>query len=185
MRRLNRYRLSSVIAACVALVMASSCFLPRLAFANPAILPPLDVHLVIDNTDYKINDEITVSVFVENRSRRTQYIFVPLDWGESASFSLWVKNSVSGEKIAPDFLSDAISLPPRSKDSFARLLPGELIGLQFTSSFSELGIHDAGTYEFVAVYHSPVPSAMSFGLPIWSKESGPLRSNSVIVSVRE
>jgi hypothetical protein len=153
--------------------------------ADVAAQSPLDVRLVIDDADYGIGDKITIRVLLENRSRRTQYVYVPLDWGESASFSLWIKDAASGKNVPQDFLADAISLPPRSADSFTRLLPGDLIGLQFVSSFSDLGIHGAGKYEFVAVYHSPIPSTMNFGLPIWSRESGSLTSNSLTVSVHD
>lgn len=146
---------------------------------------PLEVTLKTDRDSYKLGDEISVQVLLTNRSKSTLYIYAPLDWGESASLSLWLKDAVSGKDVPEEFIADAMPPPPGSKDAFVKLLPDHVYGVVLRSKLAQLSVQKSGAYELVAEYHSPIPSNMNFGLPIWSREKGAVPSNRVTITVGE
>lgn len=145
----------------------------------------LMMSLKTDRASYKLGDKITVQVLLTNSSKSPVYLYAALDWGESAGLSLWVKDAVSGKNIPEEFIADALPPPPASKDAFIKLLPDHIYGVVLTSSLAELNVRKKGSYELVAEYHSPIPSKMSFGLPIWSQEHGAITSNRVTITVGE
>lgn len=146
---------------------------------------PLEVTLETDRDSYKLGDEVTIKVLLTNRSKAPLYIYTPLDWGESASLSLWFKDVVSGEDVPEEFIADALPPPPSSKDAFVKLLPNHVYGVVLKSRLAQLNVRKNSTYELVTEYHSPIPSRMNFGLPIWSREKGTLASNRVTITVGE
>lgn len=146
---------------------------------------PLVVTLKTDRSSYKLGDKITIRVLLTNRSESPLYLYAALDWGESASLSLWVKDAVSGKDVPEEFIADALPPPPTSKDAFIKLLPDHIYGVVLVSNPADLNIREKGIYELTAEYHSPVPSSMSFGLPIWGREKGSVSSNTVKITVGE
>jgi hypothetical protein len=146
---------------------------------------PLEVILRTDQDSYKLGDEISVQVLLINRSQSPLYIYAQLDWGESASLSLWLKDAVSGKYVPEEFIADALPPPPGSKDEFVKLLPNHVYGVVLTLKLVELNVKKRGKYELLAEYHSPIPSSMNFGLPIWSREKGTVPSNRVTIAVGE
>lgn len=144
---------------------------------------PLDVMLETDRQSYKLGQQISIRVLVTNTSKSPVYIYAPLDWGESASLSLWLKDAVSGKDVPEEFVADALPPPPGSKDAFVKLLPDHVYGVVLKSKLAELNVQKSGTYELVTEYHSPIPESMNFGLPIWSREKGSVRSNRVTIRV--
>jgi hypothetical protein len=146
---------------------------------------PLEVTLKTDRDSYKLGDEISVQVLLTNRSKSPIYIYAPLDWGESASLSLWLKDTVSGKDVPEEFIADALPSPPDSRDAFVKLLPNHLYGVVITTRLAELNVQKSGAYELVAEYHSPIPASTNFGLPIWSREKGAVPSNRVTITVGE
>jgi len=145
----------------------------------------LEVTLKTDRDSYKLGDEISFQVLLINTSKSPLYIYAPLDWGESASLSLWLKDAVSGKDVPEQFIADALPPPPGSKDAFVRLPPDHVYGVVLRSRLAQLNVQKSGTYELVAEYHSPIPSSMNFGLPIWSREKGAVPSNRVTIRVGE
>ena len=146
---------------------------------------PLEVTLKTDRDSYKLGDEISIQVLLTNRSKSPVYIYAPLDWGESASLSLWLKDTVSGKDVSEEFIADALPPPPSSKDAFIKLLPNHVYGVMLRSKLAQLNLQKSGAYELVAEYHSPIPASMNFGLPIWSREKGAAPSNRVMITVGE
>jgi hypothetical protein len=146
---------------------------------------PLQVTLKTDRDSYKLGDEISVQVLLTNRSKSPVYIYAPLDWGESASLSLWLKDTATGKDVPEEFIADALPPPPGSKDAFVKLLPDHVYGVVLKSKLAQLNVQKGGTYELVAEYHSPIPASMNFGLPIWSREKGAVPSNPVTITVGE
>ena len=144
---------------------------------------PLELTLKTDKDFYELGDEIIVQTLVVNRSKAPIYIYASLDWGESASLSLWLKDAVSGQDMPAEFIADALPPPPSSKDAFVKLLPDHVYGVLLKVKLAELNVKRNGTYELVAEYHSPIPRSMSFGLPIWSKENGAVSSNKVKIQI--
>jgi hypothetical protein len=144
---------------------------------------PLELTLKTDKSSYKLGDEITVQVLLTNRSKSPLYIYAPLDWGESASLSLWLKDAVSGKDVPEEFIADALPPPPTSKEAFVKLLPNHVFGVVLTSRLAQLNVQKTGSYELTAEYHSPIPASMNFGLSIWSREQGALASNRVTITV--
>lgn len=145
----------------------------------------LEVTLKTDRDSYKLGDEITVRVLLTNKSRSPLYIYAPLEWGESASVSIWLKDALSGKDVPEYFIPDALTPPPGSKDDFVKLLPDHVFGVVFTSTLKDFNVRQKGTYEITAEYHSPIPASMNFGLPIWSREKGAVFSNRVTITVGE
>src|SRR5712691_10160872 len=82
---------------------------------------PLELTLRTDRDSYKLGDNITVQVLLTNKSKSPIYIYATLDWGESASLSLWLKDAVSGKDVPKEFIADALPPPPGSKDAFVKL----------------------------------------------------------------
>ncbi len=146
---------------------------------------PFEVALKTDRNSYKLGDNITVQVLLTNKSKSPLYIYATLDWGESASLSLWLKDAVSGKDVPEEFIADALPPPPGSKDAFVKLLPDHVYGVVLRSKLAQLNVQKSGTYELVAEYHSPIPASMNFGLPIWSREKGAVPSNRVTITVGE
>ena len=82
--------------------------------------PRLDVELRTDKSSYKLADVITFEVLLTNRSRVPIYLYSDLDWGESASLSIWLKDAASGKDVPELFIHDALTPPPTSKDDFVK-----------------------------------------------------------------
>jgi len=146
---------------------------------------PLEVTLKTDRESYRLEDEITVRVLLTNNSRSALYIYAPLERGESASVSIWLKDVLSGKDVPEYFIPDALTPPPGSRDDFVKLLPDHVFGVVFRSTLKEFNIRKKGTYEVTAEYHSPIPAGMNFGLPVWSREKGAVPSNRVTLRVGE
>ncbi len=147
--------------------------------------PSLVVALKTDRDSYKLGDKITVHVLLTNTSKSPLYLYAALDWGESASLTLWVKDAATGKDVPEEFIADTLPPPPASKEAFIKLLPHHIYGVEFTSSLADLNIRQRGTYELVAEYHGPIPASMNFGLPIWSRENGSVSSNTLKIRVGE
>ncbi|SRR6266481_4773191 len=143
----------------------------------------LQVTLITDRNSYRLGETIKFTVLLANNSPEAIYLFGNLDWGESASLSLWLKDAVSGKDINADFIADAPSPPPASKDAFIKLLPHHVYGVGLNAKLADLNILKGGKYQLVVEYHSPVPLNMGFGLPIWSREKGSVSSIPVTITV--
>ena len=143
----------------------------------------LVVSLITDRSIYKIGDEITLNVLLTNISSTPINLYSYLAPGESASISVWVKDEASGRDIPQTVIADSITPPPPSKDVFIKLLPKHVYGVALKSTLANFGVEKQGRYEIIAEYHSPIPSSISFGLPIWSAEDGTLSSNRVTIAV--
>jgi hypothetical protein len=66
-----------------------------------------------------------------------------------------------------------------------RLDENHIYGAVFYSKLEVLGVKKKGKYIITGSYHSFVPSSMSFGLPILSREMGAFSANPVEISVDE
>jgi hypothetical protein len=143
----------------------------------------VDVALRTDKSSYRLGDEITFDVLLTNNSRVPVYLYSFLARGESASLSLWPKDAITGKDIPQVVIADSITPPPTSKDDFIKLLPRHVYGVVIKTTLANLNVQKNGTYEFVAEYHSPIPSSRSFGFPIWSSEMGRVSSNRVTITV--
>jgi hypothetical protein len=144
---------------------------------------PLEVTLKTDRDCYRLGDEIEIQILLINRSESPLYIYAMLDWGESSSFSVWLKDARSGKHLEPRFWGAPPPPPPASKEAFVPLEPLGVYGRVFLLKLADLGVQNRGQYEIVAEYHSPISSSESFGLPIWSREKGAVPANRVTISV--
>jgi hypothetical protein len=177
-------------------IFISSQFISLWAIAGPSdssdrkstetiSVSSLRVMVILGKPTYKINERIVVQVLLANTSKSPVYIYSPLEWGQSASVSLWIKDLHSGKDVAQTTISDALPPPPSSKDDFVKLLPNHIFGIALTTDALELGADQGGTYELVAQYHSPIPSDMNFGLPILSRETGSISSSPILLRVEK
>jgi hypothetical protein len=145
--------------------------------------PRLGVELRTDKTSYKLKDVVSFEILLTNKSRAPIYLYSDLEWGESASVSIWLKDAASGKDVGYVVIPDAVTPPPTSKEDFVKVLPDHVYGLVIASSVHDLNVRKKGAYQVVAYYHSPIPQSYSFDLPIWSHEDGMLRSNTVRVTI--
>jgi len=150
-----------------------------------SVTRPIEFTLRTDRGTYKLGDEIRIEVLLTNRSSAPLYLYAGLDWGESASISVWLKDVSTGKEVPQEFIHDVVTPPPTSREAFIRLLPHHMYGAVLRSRLVTLNVQKKGTYELVGEYHSPVPESMSFGLPIWSREKGAVSSNGVVIVVGE
>lgn len=141
------------------------------------------VEISSDKTDYRMNEPIRLAVLLKNESESEFWVYNDLGWGDSSSFSLWVKDTRTGKDVTGQFLADALTPPPGSKDQFTKILPHYYFGFDANWRMKELNIDRPGSYMITVNYHSPIPLAFGLGLPIWSKEMGSVRSNSLKVQV--
>ena len=133
----------------------------------------------------KTKESITLEVLLRNSSKNPLYLYADLDWGVSASLSLWVRDTISGKDVSQHVIADAQTPPPSSKEAFIKLLPEHIYGVVLKSTLDDLNITQKGSYELRAEYHSPIPSDMGFELPIWGRERGSTLSNRIVIKVEE
>jgi hypothetical protein len=155
---------------------------------SPAQTPkkcPLEVRLEADMPSYRVGDEITVEALIENTSGTALYLYADLGFGESASFSLFARDAVSGEDLPQSPIFDDLPPPPTSKDEFIELRPAHVYGVGLGCPLSQLGIKKKGTYDLLLSYHSPVPMSYAFGLPIFSREMGAIDAKPVRITVTD
>ncbi len=100
----------------------------------------LKVTLRTDKDSYRLGDDITVQVLLTNESKSPLYIYAPLEWGESASISIWLKDALSGKDVPEYFIPDAVTPPPASKEDFVKLLPEHVFGVVFTSTLKDFNL---------------------------------------------
>lgn len=145
----------------------------------------LALSLRSNKSSFRVNESIAIEVSLLNVTSMPIYLYADLDWGESASLSLHIRDAVSKEDIAQDFIADAVTPPPQSKDDFVKVTPHHLFGVVLTVKLQELNLAAKGSYELIVEYHSPIPSSMSFGLPIWTRDRRALFSPPLVVHVDE
>jgi hypothetical protein len=141
------------------------------------------VKLTANNNTYKLSDAMSIRVLLINNSNDPISLYKGLDFGESASLSLWITDATSGREIIQNFIADALPPPPKSKNAFITLLPDHIYGVQFKIKIADLSIVRKGKYNVIVEYHSPVPSGMRFGLPVWDAEMGSVSSNVITITV--
>jgi hypothetical protein len=144
---------------------------------------PLLVTLRTDKSVYLPKERIHLQVLLTNVSSKRLYVPLPLDWGESASLSLWASDSVSKKEVQGSFLADAVTPLPEKREDFVQLLPNHILGVSDQISLEDINLNRPGKYDLYVNYHCPVPAEFNFGLPIWSREQGSIRSNVVTIEV--
>jgi len=146
---------------------------------------PLDVVVKTDKSIYKIGSTVDFQISLINRSNRPIFVYADMEEGESASYSIWLKDVNSGEDVDAVFLADSLTPQPHSKDDFIEIPPNYFYGVIFSTSLARLSINKPGTYRVEVYYHSPISGNMSFGLPIWSRESGIITSSPIQIRVEK
>ena len=141
------------------------------------------VKIFTEKKEFRLSDKIKLDVTIKNVSSKDMFIYNELDWGESSSFLLWVKDARTGKDIVGQYLADALPPPPSSKDQFTKLASGYCFGFESNWMIKEINIDKPGDYLLEVVYHSPVPLEFAFGLAVWSKEMGRVGSNFVKIHV--
>lgn len=155
----------------------------RVAEAQLTKSPPLRVQLRSDKKVCSITGEATIEVTLTNITSSPIYLYAELEWGESASLSLWIRNLDSGKEVQQVVIPDALT-PPASRADFIKLLPGHTYGVTLTASMESLGIQRMGDYELQVQYHSPVLAREAGKVQgVWAKENGTLTSNPVKIRV--
>jgi hypothetical protein len=148
------------------------------------IARPLAVQLTTDKETYTLIDKIKLRLCLMNVTMVPIYIYGEVDWGENASLSMWVQDATSRRELAAIFIADVSTPPPTSASAFDIVTSKQCHLIELTTELSEINITRVGIYEIVVSYHSPIPSSMSFGLPIVSRENGTFLSNPVFIKVR-
>lgn len=145
--------------------------------------PGLAIELKTDKNDYGLHDAVVLHITLTNSSASPIYVYKSLHEGDLAGLSIWAKDVVSGKNVPRRFISDALPPPPKSKEAFVEIAPHASYTVDIPYTMQEFNIASNGTYELFAEYQSPIPHTMNFGLPIWSREKGSTRSNSVKITI--
>ena len=143
----------------------------------------MTVTLKLDKEFYEFNDDAEAQIILKNISKKDIYIYSKIEWGEGSSISLWVKDFSTKENIEEIFIADEQSIPPQSKSDFTKISSSKNIISKFKFSLRDFKVQPGKKYEIIAEYHSPVPAAMSFGLPIWSSEMGSVSSTPLVIKI--
>jgi hypothetical protein len=144
----------------------------------------LAVWLTTDKEIYGFADETRIHLCLKNITMAPEYIYGTIDWGETASLSIWVRDADSQRDVAASFIADAPTPPPMSVSAFSQIPAVQCYSVDLAVALSELNVTHTGRYEVVVSYHSPIPRSMSFGLPIVSRENGEFQSNRISIAVR-
>lgn len=147
--------------------------------------PELQVSFHVDKAEYRLGDSMQLGILVKNISHGELYIFDNVGLDEANTLGLSIKNVATGKRYDVWLTSDPSPPPPSSKDSYKRLLPHELCGIEVDWKLSEFFINKAGQYELTALYESPITSntELSYHLPMWGKEKGLIHSTPITISV--
>jgi hypothetical protein len=143
----------------------------------------LAIELKADKNEYGLRDAVVLHITLTNSSASPIYVYKSLHQGDLAGLSVWAKDVVTGKDVPRRFISDALPPPPKSKEAFVEIAPHASYTVDLPYTVQELNIAANGTYELFAEYQSPIPRTMNFGLPIWSREKGAARSNSVKITI--
>lgn len=146
---------------------------------------PLKLAISVSQKTCRADEDIDVEVVLSNQSLKPIYLYSPLEWGESASISIWLKDADTGKEVGTTFIADAQTPPPRSKDDFVRILGNHLFGVKYKVSLKDFDLKKGKRYDLFAEYHSPVPKQFGFGLAIWSREMGTVASKAARISIKD
>jgi hypothetical protein len=107
---------------------------------DPSSKAGLQISLVAPNSRYKRNERIKLHVMLTNVSYKDLYVLGSLEWGESASLLLHVRDA-SGKDIEPRAFPDSqIFVDTDDASSFLKFRPNHFLGTSLVSDVKFLNI---------------------------------------------
>jgi len=144
---------------------------------------PLKVVLSAERTKYAISDRLTIQVVLVNASEEPISVYRILQWGYAGGFVLHVYDE-KGDEVHLRAYDDSIAIPStlNKPDSYVTLDPDHLLGILRTDKLADWELKP-GSYTLQVEYRSPVPQSYRKDARFWSRDKGPLRSNSVPLQI--
>jgi len=111
---------------------------------------------------HSLSEDLTVRITLKNVGSKAVYVYHDLDY-LVYSFA----RTEAGKAVPRKFIEETLP-PPPDRDSFTRLVPGQVLEHTRSLSLDDLGVSTAGKYQIQFWYRSPFNGATSYGLPVWS-----------------
>jgi len=158
----------------------------RLASAQETASKALEVTLRSRRSSCKINDNLELEIIRENVGSHDLVVPRSLAWGGGRT-NIWVYDE-KGKEVVTTFLADELPPPPQPWD-FVVLDRGDFVGTRVKEPVTHF-VNKPGEYELVVDYRSylsehyapEVVTKLPYAV-FWSSERGPLRSNSIKLTV--
>lgn len=146
-------------------------------------VPPLKPSVHTDRASYGLSDDINIEVRLTNRGDSPLLVYGELGWGFGGGLILRITDK-GGKPVEPRHLDDDSVPPGAPSDSrnFVRLFPGHFLGTSRKDKVVDL-FGRPGQYRLVVDYLSPVSAQLAQLEGLWSAEMGPVRSDTVDVTV--
>ena len=144
----------------------------------------LNVSLASNKRRYKRNERIKLQAMLVNVSNKDIFVYGILEWGHSASFTLYIQDAKRRD-VESRVFDDALTFPVQANDTslFVKLAPQHFLGTFYKSTIPDLNITKPGKYTLFVEYHSPIPVADVQLTSFWGKEKGTIKSNVVWIEV--
>ncbi|MCC7010436.1 MAG: hypothetical protein IT184_16625 [Acidobacteria bacterium] len=142
--------------------------------------------LVADKQVYRLGEDVQLQAVLANTSNVAFYLDRRIGWnGGMNDFVLLARDAESNEAL-PRGWGGSFTSPPRSRDDFVKLDPGQVFGERRAYPMRDMGILRRGTYELTVEYVSVLTKEEALGLPVWlPSRDHPLISNTVVIVVRD
>lgn len=143
----------------------------------------LSVLLRSDQNQVNLGAPLLLEIHVVNSGSEPVALYSDLRWGYSASLSLQVMDS-RNQPVEPEFVDDALTKPILAESlPISLIYPGHFLGVLSARRLEDAGITKQGKYKLQVQYHSPLSAQRVSEKAFWSREDGPVLSNTLIVEV--
>ena len=145
---------------------------------------PLLLKLSCEVREVGLGDPITVIVQIMNASSEPVRLFGELKWGYGGGLTLNV-HDVKGQVVQPEKYDDDMIVPSRIllPDAYIVLPPDHIFGVARPDLAKNL-FGKPGHYRLSVRYWSPVAQSQARQTKFFGRESGPIDSNTIDVTVR-
>jgi hypothetical protein len=145
---------------------------------------PLVLKLSCEVREVGLGDPITVIVQIMNASSEPVRLFGELKWGYGGGLTLNV-HDVKGQVVQPEQYDDDMIVPSRIPlpDAYIVLPPDHIFGVARPDLAKNL-FGKPGHYRLSVRYWSPVAQSQARRTKFFGRESGPIDSNTIDVTVR-
>jgi hypothetical protein len=145
---------------------------------------PLVLKLKCENREVGMSDPIILTVQILNASSEPVRLFGELKWGYGGGLTLNIHDE-KGQVVQPEQHDDDMIVPSRIPlpDSYVVLPPDHIFGVVRPDTAKNL-FGKPGNYRLSVRYWSPVSQSLAKRKNFFGRESGPIDSNIVDVTVR-
>ena len=146
--------------------------------------PELRVKVRPEKAVYRLGEELCLEISLMNAGSKTTYVDGRLGWNVLSGLDLQVYDAMGNETQWSDVLYEDLLPPPTDRSDFVRLEPGRFYGEVNCWPSEHVTLRAGETYTIVVQYVSPPDSKeFTFGLDVWPRNKGWIRSEPVQIVV--